>query len=184
MTDDGLEKLVRELLHSRRFFEIAARSHAQWLKYTESNYSRGPGGRHPALRAAQKTQVTIEQVGSEAALHPRVDQFVYWAERWQQMTDTDVVRWRPYLRYSCTCLPDSRTNHIEKHSLIFPVHHSFWSVWYPPNGLNCLCAVSSVSAWECRRDGLKVSEVCSFDYELPDEGFDFNIAELVKDLLL
>jgi hypothetical protein len=131
MTDEGLERVVRELLRGHGLLDLP--------------------------------------------LH----QFVYAAERWQQMTDPDVVSARPYLRYVCARLPDSRASHLEKHGLVLPVRHPFWSIWYPPNGLNCFCTVQSVSKSLLDRRRWTVSAAPVFEYPLPDDGFDFNIGQLI-----
>lgn len=107
-----------------------------------------------------------------------IESFRYSAERWQQMTDPDVIEARPYLRYVCSNLPDSRLSHREKHGLIFSASHHFWDIWYPLNGPGCLCSVTSVSEDLLRRRGWKVSDNRNFEFPTPDRRFDFNIGKL------
>lgn len=100
----------------------------------------------------------------------------YQVGRWQQMTHPDVVEHRPYLRYVSARLPSTRPSHAEKHGLIYPVDHKFWKVWYPPNGFNCYCTVTSVSEALLSRRNWTVNEQSEFAFPDPDEGFDTNPA--------
>ena len=180
MNTNELRMVVIDILRQRGVFEIAARASADWLKHLEEKYPKGPrGGRHPLIRYAEKTAARIQASGQEAAFETMVSLFTYHAERWLQMTDPDVTEHRPYLQYHCACLPDSRPSHTEKHRLILPIAHPFWSTWYPINGLGCLCTVTTVSEFELTREKSKVSDVSHFNYLLPDEGFVFNIGKLL-----
>ena len=98
----------------------------------------------------------------------------YQAGRWQQMTDPDVVKERPYLRYVSARLPTTRPSHGEKHGLVFAADDPFWSRWYPPNGFNCYCTVMSVSESLLKRRGWTVSTAQNFSYPDPDPGFGTN----------
>ena len=128
----GLEQNVLTILRERQLLEIVARTHARWRADLEAKYPRGPrGGLNPIVRSARKMQDKIASFGPEALVDDLLPHFVYAAERWQQMTDPDVARSRPYLRYVCACLPDSRPGHLEKHGLVFPIDHHFWDVLVP-----------------------------------------------------
>jgi len=176
-----LEQKILTLLRERHIFDIAARTHAKWLADLEAKYPRGPrGGLNPIVRSARKMQDKIAKFGPEALVDDLLTHFVYVAERWQQMTDPDVARSRPYLRYVCACLPDSRPGHLEKHGLVFPIDHHFWDVWYPLNGLGCMCTVMSVSEDLLVRRGWRISENRRFEFSTPDEGFDFNIGKVLS----
>lgn len=100
----------------------------------------------------------------------------YQAGRWQQMTDPDVAAERPYLRYVSALLPTSRPSHREKHGVVLPIDDSFWSKWYPPNGFNCYCTVTSVSESLLKRRGWQVHSG-GFIYDEPDEGFAGNVGK-------
>jgi hypothetical protein len=177
----GAEPKILAILRERHLFDIAARTHANWSADLEAKYPKGPrGGVNPILRSARKMQDKIASFGPEALVEDLLPHFVYAAERWQQMTDPDVARSRPYLRYVCTCLPDSRPGHLEKHGLVLPIDHPFWDVWYPLNGLGCMCTVMSVSEDLLRREGWRISENCRFEFNTPDEGFDFNIGKVLS----
>ena len=172
---------ILTILRERRLFEIGSRTHAKWKDDLEAKYHRGPrGGLNPIVRSARKMQEKIASFGPEALVDDLLPHFVYAAERWQRMTDPDVARSRPYLRYVCACLPDSRPSHLEKHGLVFPVNHHFWDVWYPLNGLGCMCTVMSVSEDLLVRRGWGVLQNHRFEFETPDEGFDFNIGKIVS----
>ena len=92
MTTDGLEQSVLTILRERGLFDIAARTHARWKVYLEAKYPRGPrGGLHPLVRVARKMQATIANFGPEALVENLLPQFVYAAERWQQL---QIRTWR------------------------------------------------------------------------------------------
>jgi len=95
----------------------------------------------------------------------------YQVGRWKQMTDPDVVKDRPFLRYVSALLPTSRPSHVEKHGAVYPVGDSFWDTFYPPNGFNCVCTVVSVSESLLSRRGWTLSTGKSWLYDAPDEGF-------------
>lgn len=177
----GLEQNVLTILRERLLFEIAARTHARWSADLEAKYPRGPrGGLNPIVRSAREMQDKIASFGPEALVDDLLPHFVYAAERWQQMTDPDVARSQPYLRYVCACLPDSRPGHLEKHGLVFPMDHQFWDLWYPLNGLGCMCTVMSVSEDLLVRRGWRISENRRFEFSTPDEGFGFNIGKVLS----
>jgi len=178
---DRLDQRVLTILRERRLLDIAARTHAKRKADLEAKYPRGPrGGLNPIVRSVRKMQDKIASSGPEALVDDLLPHFVYAAERWQQMTDPDVARSRPYLRYVCACLPDSRPGHLEKHGLIFPMDHHFWDVWYPLNGLGCMCTVTSISEDLLVRRGWSISENRCFEFSTPDEGFDFNIGKVLS----
>jgi len=164
----GLEQKVLTTLRERHLFGIVARTHARWRADLEAKYPRGPRGRlNPIVRSARKMQDKIASFGPEGLVDDLLPHFLYAAERWQQMTDPDVARSRPYLRYVCACLPDSRPGHLEKHGLVFPIDHHFWDVWYPLNGLGCMCTVMSVSENLLKREGWRISENRRFEFSTP-----------------
>lgn len=178
---DRLERNILTILRERRLFDIAARAQAKWKADLEAKYPRGPrGGLNPVVRSARKMQDRIVSLGPEALVDDLLPHFVYATHRWQQMTDPDVARSRPYLRYVCACLPDSRPGHLEKHGLVFPMDHHFWDIWYPLNGLGCMCTVTSVSEDLLARRGWTISETLRFKFSAPDDGFDFNIGKLLS----
>ena len=175
-----MRKQIRSILVDRGVLVAAARAHSEWLKQTETKYPPGPrGGLAAVVKDARKLEQQIKVLGLRAVGEILLPQFVYAAERWKQMTDPSVITERPYLRYVCCQLPDSRPGHAEKHGLIFRWDDPFWDQWYPINGLGCMCTVTSVSQSLLDRRGWKVSTEKTFQYPMPDEGFNFNIGKLV-----
>ncbi len=76
--------------------------------------------------------------------------------RYRQMTDPAVLAYRPYWRYVAVMDGSTRPAHAAMHGKIFPADHAVWDTWYPPNGFNCRCTVTTVSERELRRNGWKV----------------------------
>jgi hypothetical protein len=172
---------IRNILAERGIAVAALQAHRVWLQHLERKYPPGPrGGLAPQIKEGRRLQGRCRREGIEPILAEMVDRFTHHAERWQQMTDPDVVAELPYLRYVCTNLPDSRPAHVEKHGLVFPVRHAFWDLWYPLTGLGCMCTVMSVSEDLLRRRGWKVSDDPKFEFRNPDPGFEFNIGKLIK----
>jgi uncharacterized protein with gpF-like domain len=128
-------------------------------------------------------KILVERGLLTRTLHPDelVFHFTYAAERWIQMTDPDVVLERPYLRYVSGGSPDAGPGHLEKHGLILPATDSFWTIWYPLNGIDCKCTVMSISESLLRRRGWTVSENRDFKFPVPDPGFAFNIGKLLQE---
>lgn len=72
----------------------------------------------------------------------------YNAGRWQQMTDPEVVKLRPYLMYQHGGSVQPRPQHLAWHGLVLPHDDPFWSTHAPQNGWGCNCSLVSLS----RRD--------------------------------
>lgn len=135
-----------------------------------------------SLREFQAQAASVLERAGVAAAEPWYWELVYvnnlqqsyQAGRWQQMTDPAVKAERPYIRYISARLPTSRPSHVEKHGLVYPQDHPFWSSWMPSNGHHCYCSTMSVSNSLLSRRGWTVSEKLNFKYPHPDEGFDYN----------
>jgi hypothetical protein len=67
---------------------------------------------------------------------------------WQRMTDPDVLKVRPYLRYVASSSADPRPEHMAWYNVVLPADDPWWNTHYPPNGWGCKCGVVSVSARE------------------------------------
>lgn len=80
-------------------------------------------------------------------------QSAYAAGRWQQMTDPDVLRARPYWQYDAVL--DGRTTHLCRslHGTILPADHDFWKTRYPPNHFGCRAGVRSLTRRQAERLG-------------------------------
>jgi uncharacterized protein with gpF-like domain len=118
----------------------------------------------------------------------------YQRGHWQQMTDPDVVKTRPYLRYIRSSSAEPREEHLQWANLILPWDHPFWQSHYPPNGWECKCGVVSLSERQVQRlidQGVNVQRTAPvieyYDYEdkvrdrvikVPkgiDPGWDYNV---------
>lgn len=75
----------------------------------------------------------------------------YQRGHWKQMTDPDVLKVRPYLRYVPSSSAEPRPEHLEWANLVLPADDPFWQTHYPPNGWGCKCGVVSVSEREVQR---------------------------------
>ena len=122
------------------------------------------------------------------------------AGRWERIQRDKA--YLPYLRYSAILDSHTRPQHrawgtLDGHGIILPVDHVFWESHFPPNGWNCRCRCTQISAGQLRRKGWKVSsetEVAAFlqgerefinkrtgerssAYPGIDIGFNFNIGK-------
>lgn len=61
----------------------------------------------------------------------------YHAGHWQRMTDPDVVRHRPYLRYVPSSSRNPRKEHAAWYNVVLPADDEWWKTHYPPNGWGC-----------------------------------------------
>ena len=80
----------------------------------------------------------------------------YAKGHWDQMTDPDVLKARPYLRYVRSYAANPRPEHQAWANTILPADDPWWDTHYPPNGWGCKCGVVSHSAREVTR--LKAEE--------------------------
>ncbi len=70
----------------------------------------------------------------------------------------EQVKYFPYLRYSAVNDSRTRKTHLALDGLIYPLEHSFWDTWYPPNGFRCRCGTRSLTKGQVERQGLKIEE--------------------------
>lgn len=82
----------------------------------------------------------------------------YAAGHYRQMTEPEVLKARPYWRYTGGLSRDPRPEHLRWSGTVLPADDPWWKTHYPPNGWGCKCQVVSLSRGEMERDGLKVSE--------------------------
>ena len=75
----------------------------------------------------------------------------YAAGHYAQMSDPDVLRFRPYWRYVPSTSKVRRIEHMQWYNLVLPADHEFWKTHYPPNGWGCKCGVVSHSQSELDR---------------------------------
>ena len=61
----------------------------------------------------------------------------YSIGNYNQMTDPDVIRARPYLRYVASSSRNPRPEHMQWYNVILPADDPWWNTHYPPNGWGC-----------------------------------------------
>lgn len=75
----------------------------------------------------------------------------YAAGRYQQLTDPDMLKARPYWRYRHSdSVLHPRPQHLAWNGLILRADDPWWQTHYPPNGWGCQCTVYGVSEKELR----------------------------------
>lgn len=90
----------------------------------------------------------------------------YWAGRYQQMTNPEVLKLHPYWRYiHSDSVLHPRPLHLAWHGLTLRWDHPFWQAHFPPNGWGCQCRITSVT----RNEGETSSRAGLGD---PPEGWD------------
>lgn len=78
----------------------------------------------------------------------------YAAGRWAQMTDPDVLRQYPYLRYvHDDSVKHARPEHKAWDGLVLLATDPWWKTHYPPNGWGCMCSVEPISRRELKALG-------------------------------
>ena len=85
------------------------------------------------------------------------------AGRWQQMTDPDVLKARPYWQYRHVTLDNPRLNHRRLNNMVLKADDAWWRTNYPPNGWGCKCYVRTLSIDDMIRMGLSVSDTPDMD---------------------
>ncbi len=58
----------------------------------------------------------------------------YQRGHWKRMTDPDVLKVRPYLRYIRSSSRNPRQAHLNFADIVLPADHPWWKTHYPPNG--------------------------------------------------
>lgn len=76
----------------------------------------------------------------------------YWAGRYRQMTDPEVLKLHPYWRYiHAEGILHPRPLHLAWHGLTLLATDPFWKTHFPPNGWMCHCRITGVSQAEGER---------------------------------
>jgi len=76
---------------------------------------------------------------------------------------------RPYWQYNAIDDDRVRESHLAQDGKVYRYDHPFWDRWYPPNGYQCRCTVTTLSEDELGEFGLQVSQADA--PEAPDQGF-------------
>ena len=95
----------------------------------------------------------------------------YQVGRYKQMMEH--VEDRPYWRYNAIDDPRVRPSHFAQDGKIYPYDDPFWDKWYPPNGYNCRCYVTTLSERQVRPDQIEQTQ----PVESPDKGFEYNVGK-------
>lgn len=69
----------------------------------------------------------------------------YMAGRYAQLTDPDVLRYRPYWRYLHSGARHPRKLHLSWNGMVWRADDPCWDRIYPPNGWGCGCDVEALS---------------------------------------
>lgn len=77
----------------------------------------------------------------------------YMAGRWKQLTDPDVLKYRPYLQYVHSNAVHPRLLHLHWNGLVLAATDPAWRYMYPPNGWGCGCDVKALSERDLKRLG-------------------------------
>jgi hypothetical protein len=109
----------------------------------------------------------------------------YQAGRYQQMTDPDVLAYRPYWRYRHCDSVHPRLVHLGWDGMVLNADDPWWSSHYPPNGWGCKCFIEPLSRRDLARagkDGPDQAPPAAIDPKtgMPigiDKGWDYNIGE-------
>jgi SPP1 gp7 family putative phage head morphogenesis protein len=96
-------------------------------------------------------------------------QTAYSAGRHKQMMESVT---RIYWQYNAIMDAVTRPEHAAQHGKVYHRDHPFWDKWYPPNGFNCRCYVTTLSVRQMDQRGL--AEETQGVEELPDEGWRYN----------
>jgi len=99
----------------------------------------------------------------------------FMAGSWMQFESND----RPYLMYDCIGDSRSKRGHKSANGIIRHVHDEIWDVIYPPNSINCRCAIISLTEEQAisrskNRQGLKKPLPKT---TVTNDGFDFNVGK-------
>lgn len=85
----------------------------------------------------------------------------------EQMENADVA---PYLQYVAILDNRTRPEHSAMHGKVFRYDDPIWNTMYPPNGWNCRCMVTQLTAGMAKRKNLKI------------ETSDDNLREVTEDV--
>ncbi len=126
----------------------------------------------------------------------------YAAGRYQQLTDPDLLKSRPYWRYVHNdTVSQPRRLHVEWSGTVLKADDPWWSSHFPPNGWGCRCRVVAVSTREFKgakapdngtytrddRYGVRHSIPKGIDYGwdyAPGASIDLSLRNLVQDKMI
>lgn len=77
----------------------------------------------------------------------------YMAGRYKQLTDPDVLKYRPWWQYVHSGALHPRKTHLSWDGMVLAASDPVWRVIYPPNGFGCGCDVEALSNRELKALG-------------------------------
>lgn len=118
-------------------------------------------------------EVSTAQLGSPRRLKTIYQtnlQTAYMAGRYRQMMESSDSH--PYWQYVAVLDGRTRPTHRAMNGRVFRYDDALWSTHYPPNGFNCRCRVSPMTAAAVERDGIKVQSSADqlIDHDIPMKG--------------
>lgn len=111
----------------------------------------------------EKMNSFLENEGYEGLTNFQADnifrtniQTAYQVGHYEQMTNPDVMKLRPYWIYDAVNDRRTRPSHQAIDGKVFPADSPVWDTWYPPNGFKCRCTVRSLSRRQVEQRELTV----------------------------
>lgn len=104
-------------------------------------------------------------------------QTAYNAGRYDEMTSPLMKSEFPLWEYNAINDGDTRPSHRAMDGRRYRPDNPIWDTWYPPNGHNCRCSVSMISADEVAEENLTEDNDVPGQ---PDRGFESNPAKDLK----
>ncbi|MBF0139804.1 MAG: DUF935 family protein [Magnetococcales bacterium] len=98
----------------------------------------------------------------------------YAAGRYQQMTDPDLLKRRPYWQYKHSGSSHPRPAHQARDGMILLASDSWWQANYPPNGFGCKCRVITLAERDLKRMGRTGPDQAP-EQNAADTGWDYNV---------
>ena len=120
----------------------------------------------------------LEQKGYEGITPFQADnifrtnvQTAYQVGHYEQMTDPEVMKLRPYWQYDAVNDSHTRPSHLAMDGKVYRADSPVWNTWYPPNGFRCRCTVHTLSQRQVDDMGLTVEQDVPRSAELNDGRF-------------
>lgn len=112
----------------------------------------------------------------------------YMAGRWNQLTDPDLLKLKPYLLYRHGDSRQPRLHHLAWDGLVLEADDPWWKTHYPPNGWGCKCKVFAVGQRDLERldkTGADKAPAIETDpvTDAPigiDKGWDYNVGQAAQ----
>lgn len=98
-------------------------------------------------------------------------QSAYQVGRYQQMME--VADMRPYWQYHAIMDSVTRPTHAAQNGKIVKANDPYWDEWYPPNGFNCRCYVTTLSERQVAGKTISTRK----PREKADEGWRYNVGK-------